>query len=347
MSNAKQCNRCGKYYEHIPKNLPGTKTGPKYSITYYKQLNALGGSVASVKSFDLCPECAQQLTYWAENPDSFVLRADKFDRVNAISPEETKKILKIARDERKMDLESLAVSSTIDSIISRAIEKIETDMKSHLEPVVEDDGHKDISTLKFDTDPNSKPFAYSLTKLTDMFATNPVEMAGILKDCRSIDVHIDGVLDDKYFLIEDLIDPNKSNAEISDYFKHKYPNIMNKEENSMEPKTMYFIQNVGCDDETSGLVYLSEDEFKFLMAIFYNLNKNSEYCCMPKIYMAKVQEDMFVPLLTSEEIDAVDEWNVFYDQFGNAFTWAEGYDDTKLKWIDYKLWLDDTNKEEK
>jgi hypothetical protein len=129
-----------------------------------------------------------------------------------------------------MDLENLAVSSTIDSIISKAIEKIETDMKSHLKPVIEEDGSKDISTLKFDTDPNSKPFAYSWTKLTDMFATNYAEMAGILKDCRSIDVHIEGVLDDKYFLIEDLMDPNKSNTEISDFFKHKYPNIMNKEE---------------------------------------------------------------------------------------------------------------------
>lgn len=230
MSNAKQCNRCGKYYDLIPANLPGTKTGPKYSVTYYKQLNALGGNGTEVKNFDLCPECAQQLTEWAEDASSVFLCANKFDRINAISPEETKKTLKIAREERKMDLENIAVSSTIDSIISRAIEKIESDMKSHLEPVVAEDGRNDISTLKFDTDPNSKPFAYSLTKLTDMFATNPVEMAGILKECRSIDVNIDGVLDDKYFLIEDLIDPNKSNAEISEYFKHKYPNIINTEE---------------------------------------------------------------------------------------------------------------------
>ena len=115
----------------------------------------------------------------------------------------------------------------------------------------------------------------------------------------------------------------------------------------MEPQTMYFIQNVGCDDETSGLLHLSEDEFKFLLAIFYNLNKNSEYCCMPKIYIAKVREDVFIPLLTSKEIDAVDKRYVFYDQFGNAFTWAEGYSDSKLAWIDYELWLDDENKEEK
>lgn len=115
----------------------------------------------------------------------------------------------------------------------------------------------------------------------------------------------------------------------------------------MEPVTMYFIQNIGCYDETSGLLHLSEDEFKFLISIFYNLNKNSDYSCMPKIYIAKVQRDMFVPLLSSEQINAVDSRYVFYDQYGNAFTWAEGYDDSKLEWIDYKLWLDDTNKEEK
>lgn len=115
----------------------------------------------------------------------------------------------------------------------------------------------------------------------------------------------------------------------------------------MEPLTMYFIRNIGCDDETSGLLHLSEDKFNFLMAIFYNLNKNSDYRCMPKIYMAKVREDMFVPLLTSEEINAVDSRYVFYDQFGNAFTWAEDYDESDLELISYKLWLDDTNKKEK
>lgn len=69
MSNAKRCDRCGKYYELNPKNLPGTKTGPKYSVTYYKQLNTLG---VEVESFDLCPDCAEQLVYWAENPDSVI-----------------------------------------------------------------------------------------------------------------------------------------------------------------------------------------------------------------------------------------------------------------------------------
>ena len=70
MSKAKRCDRCGKYYDLIPENLPGTKTGPKYSITYYKSLGSMG---AEVQAFDLCPECARQLTEWAENPDIIVL----------------------------------------------------------------------------------------------------------------------------------------------------------------------------------------------------------------------------------------------------------------------------------
>lgn len=115
----------------------------------------------------------------------------------------------------------------------------------------------------------------------------------------------------------------------------------------MEPLTMYFIQNIGYDDETSGLLYLSEDELEFLIAIFYNLNKNSDCGCLPKIYMAKVRQDMFVPLLSSEQINAVDSKYVFYDQFGNAFTWAEGYDESDLELISYKRWQDDKNKEEK
>lgn len=94
MSNAKRCNRCGKYYDLIPKNLPGTKTGPKYSINYYKPLGKMG---AEVNSFDLCPECAQQLTDWAENPGSVVLHPNKFDGVTDVTPEETEKMLKDAR----------------------------------------------------------------------------------------------------------------------------------------------------------------------------------------------------------------------------------------------------------
>lgn len=106
----------------------------------------------------------------------------------------------------------------------------------------------------------------------------------------------------------------------------------------MEPQTIYYIQNVGCDDETTSLLHLEEDELKFLLAVFYNLNRNSSCRCMPRIYIAKAREDMFIPLLTSEQIEAVDSRYVFYDQFGSAFTWAKGYGYANLSWIDYELY---------
>jgi hypothetical protein len=77
MSDAKRCNRWGEYYDLNPKNLPGTKTGPKYSIKYYKQLECMG---SEVKSFDLCPECVRQFTEWAENPnDVFLFKGEDDD----------------------------------------------------------------------------------------------------------------------------------------------------------------------------------------------------------------------------------------------------------------------------
>lgn len=66
MSEAKQCDRCGEYYDLDPKNLPGTKTGPKYSINCYRPF--IGTNGAAVEVFDLCPDCAKQFTEWAEKP---------------------------------------------------------------------------------------------------------------------------------------------------------------------------------------------------------------------------------------------------------------------------------------
>lgn len=91
MSKAIRCDRCGKYYDQIPENLPGTKTGPKYSINYYKPMGSMG---ASVEVFDLCPECVRQFTEWAENLDIVILDPNKFDRVNDIWPKELEKVLK-------------------------------------------------------------------------------------------------------------------------------------------------------------------------------------------------------------------------------------------------------------
>lgn len=47
----------------------------------------------------------------------------------------------------------------------------------------------------------------------------------------------------------------------------------------------YKITNIGCDDETEGVFELSKEQFEFLNNLFNELNKNSTYSCMPKIYI--------------------------------------------------------------
>lgn len=50
-------------------------------------------------------------------------------------------------------------------------------------------------------------------------------------------------------------------------------------------KKRYCITNIGCDDETSAIFYLTEKEYQFLDHIFTELNKFSCYHCMPEIYI--------------------------------------------------------------
>lgn len=55
---------------------------------------------------------------------------------------------------------------------------------------------------------------------------------------------------------------------------------------------LYYIRNVGCDDETTGLARLTDEQLYFLKNIVENLNKNSTYGCMPTMYVYKIDEDM-------------------------------------------------------
>ena len=47
----------------------------------------------------------------------------------------------------------------------------------------------------------------------------------------------------------------------------------------------YLISNIGCDDTTHGIFEFTEEQFEFLNKVFMELNKNSEYGCMPTIYI--------------------------------------------------------------
>ena len=53
----------------------------------------------------------------------------------------------------------------------------------------------------------------------------------------------------------------------------------------------YKILNIGCDDETEGVFEFSKEQFEFLNKVFTELNKNSTYGCMPKIYIEEVKTE--------------------------------------------------------
>lgn len=86
-------------------------------------------------------------------------------------------------------------------------------------------------------------------------------------------------------------------------------------------RKLYFIENCGCDDVTRGLVRLSEDEFVRFKEIVENLNKNSNYCCMPTIEVYEIEES---------ELKEVDINNLSTD------CWEDNYVDKN-----YILYLED------
>lgn len=54
---------------------------------------------------------------------------------------------------------------------------------------------------------------------------------------------------------------------------------------------LYYIENRGCDDETLGLVYISDEDFPKFKEFIENLNKNSTYACQPTISVYKINLD--------------------------------------------------------
>lgn len=56
-------------------------------------------------------------------------------------------------------------------------------------------------------------------------------------------------------------------------------------------KKKYNIINIGCDDETEGIFELTEEQAEFLQKVFTELNKNSSYGCMPKIYIKEDNDE--------------------------------------------------------
>lgn len=62
----------------------------------------------------------------------------------------------------------------------------------------------------------------------------------------------------------------------------------------------YYIENIGCDDETCGLALIPDNILPWVKSIINNLNKNSQYGCMPTIEIYKIN-DSFVREATEDD----------------------------------------------
>lgn len=78
--------------------------------------------------------------------------------------------------------------------------------------------------------------------------------------------------------------------------------------------SLYFIENVGCDDVTCGLAVIPEDAFLLFKSIIKNLNKNSQYPCMPTINAYKIDKS-FVRPATNKDMP----YQILYDETGAQY----------------------------
>lgn len=65
---------------------------------------------------------------------------------------------------------------------------------------------------------------------------------------------------------------------------------------------LYYIENRGCDDTTRGLAIIPDKFWDIFKTTIENLNKNSSYCCMPRIAVYKIDETMIREAI-EEDID--------------------------------------------
>ncbi len=68
------------------------------------------------------------------------------------------------------------------------------------------------------------------------------------------------------------------------------------------------IENMGCDDTTYGVAKFSDKGLIEFVKAVHELNKNSTYCCMPKIRLYELKED---DLICVGSIQNYKDYNVF------------------------------------
>lgn len=72
---------------------------------------------------------------------------------------------------------------------------------------------------------------------------------------------------------------------------------------------LYYIENVGCDDTTHGLVRMTDDQIAVFKNVIENLNKNSTYGCMPTINVYKIDDSFIRPARDDDS----SEWILYMD----------------------------------
>lgn len=102
--------------------------------------------------------------------------------------------------------------------------------------------------------------------------------------------HIDPA---QYALNEGFNDYMKAAGYDSKEKNAKYPIGTHEGEIAMDD--LYYIVNRGCDDETKGLAIISDEEFPRFKQIIEDLNKNSQYGCMPTISIYKIDGSLIRP----------------------------------------------------
>lgn len=55
-------------------------------------------------------------------------------------------------------------------------------------------------------------------------------------------------------------------------------------------ESLYYIENMGCDDTTHGLVRIPDEHLLTFITFITNLNKNSQYGCMPTIDVYRIKD---------------------------------------------------------
>lgn len=101
-------------------------------------------------------------------------------------------------------------------------------------------------------------------------------------------------------------------------------------------KQLYFVENMGCDDSTCGLVWISDEDFPKFKSFIENLNKNSTYGCMPKIHVFRTDISDFKEFDYNPDLDVWDEGYVrssavFYLD-GKTFTYSDKADPYDYNW---------------